>query len=274
MKFMVGLLVVLLLLFWMSSYLSTPDEPDEPRKLVEQSTNESERRAIPVKTEETKETGRTEDESDLAWPDNPLAREILIDPENRETSASYWRDAGVGDWVRFLTHEKKLCIYEVVRRKGDRLEIEAKHFELSGECTDDQPDMRESSIEEDDRRWRNILLTSPGYGGVRDVQEWKLFNTERILNCEHYFLDNPKGDKIENLWCREIRCGGYVFMRRGTKTYILLVDYGDAGSPPKWEHLEPKELLNYWYRYNRFLFEKHAPQEDPPEGEPPEPPEE
>lgn len=199
--------------------------------------------------------------------------QILVDPEDTSQKLSYWRDAKVGDWVRFLTHNKKIALFEVTERKEDKIRFIAKHYKLSGEETpEDKPDIREVDIEHDDRIMRDTLRLNPFV--ERSTLQWKLFNSDKVLMCEHHFVPNPMtGEDNENLWCREIRCGGYVFMRRGNTSVLLLVDYGDAANPLKWNYLKPAELLRYWHENNKFTHETPVPQEDPSESTSPEPPE-
>jgi hypothetical protein len=108
---------------------------------------------------------------------------------------------------------------------------------------------------------------------VRTIYDWQLFNSDKVLHCERRTVDNPTGENNESCYAWDVRCGGYVFQRRGNNTYVLLIDYGDARNGPKWEHLKPAELLKYWYKWNRFIGEEEIPQEDPARGEPPEKPE-
>ena len=209
---------------------------------------------------------------DRLWPDHPLARKLLIDPEDTSVVFSYWRDSKVGDWVRFLTHEQKIALFTVTNRDGQKVTIEAKHFELNGkEVPKKEPDIRPVDLEKDDQIMRGTLVGIPFL--VRTIYEWRLFNSDEVLNCERRTVDNPMGENNETCYAWDVRCGGYVFQRRGNNTYVLLVDYGDAEKAPKWEHLKPSELLKYWYKLNRFLDEKVVSQEDSPEGESPESPE-
>jgi hypothetical protein len=207
------------------------------------------------------------------WPNHPKAREILPDPEDESIIYSYWRDAQVGDWVRFLTHQQKIALFTVIGREDSKLRIEAKHFELDGrEVPKDKPDIRSVKLDEDQMITRNSLLQNPFV--VRTVYEWDLFNTDRMLYCERRTVDNPTGEDNETCYSWKIRCGGYVFQRRGNNLVVLLIDYGEAENPPKWGVHKASALLKYWYEFNRFLDQPVVAQEDPEDGELPEKPEE
>lgn len=206
------------------------------------------------------------------WPNDPRSKEVLLDPENNKVTYSYWRDAKVGDWVRFLTYLQKLCIYEVIEREGANLKYQVRHFELTGEeIPKKEPDIRKVDIAQDDKDTRGTLIGIPFL--VRTIYDWPHYKSSKILLCERRNVDNPTGENNETCSCREIRCGGYVFQRRGNTTVVRLIDFGDAANPPKWDHLKPVELLNYWHKLNKFIDDPYIPQEDSPEGELPEMPE-
>lgn len=211
-------------------------------------------------------------QSNRLWPDDPRAREVLIDPHDESTVASYWHNAKVGDWVLFLTWEKKLAMYTVAERDGMKLKYQARHFERDGtETSAAEPDIRSVDIQKDDEITRssliqNILIT-------RTVYDRKLYNSDKVLVCERRYVPNPSGENNETLWSREVRCGGYVFQRRGSTAVVTLIDYGDAQHLPKWDSLKPAELLRYWHENDKFIFEELVVQDDDPRGEPPEMPE-
>ncbi len=212
--------------------------------------------------------------SSRIWPDDPRARDVLPDPYDDTKKYSYWRDAKVGDWVRFLTHQQKLATYTVTERKGSKIKFQARHFGLDGkEESKEKPDIREQDVDKDNEIMRNSLLQNQFV--MRFVYDWLLYKSDKVLTCERHFVPNPlTGEDNESCWSFDVPCGGFVFKRRGRTTYVVVIDYGDAEHPPKWDHLKPAELLKYWYQHNCFLDEEIVSQEDPPEGEPPEPPEE
>ncbi len=188
-----------------------------------------------------------------------LRAQILLDPADMSQKLSYWRDAKVGDWVRFLTHRADIAVFEVIRRDGKKVTFEFRLFELNGTRVEEEPDIREVNIEKDDEIMRAVLIQNPFV--QRSVSQMKSFRSDRPLNCERHFVDNPRGENNETLWCRKIRCGGFVFMRRGNAAIVTLIDYGDAANPPRWHNLRPAELLKYWHKNNRFTHEKPAGQE-------------
>jgi len=200
----------------------------------------------------------------------PGAAGILADPNGAELISS-WRDAKVGDWVRFLTHNRKIALFEVTERVGMKLKVVARHFELDGTEIVHPPDIRPIDIKDDDKIRRQSLIQNPFI--KRSAGEWKMFGSGRALKGEMHRVDNPSGDNNVSLSCRAVRCGGYTYDRRGRNPYVILVDFGDAENPPKWKHLKPAELLRFWYE-RRPWPEPPIPQGDPPEGEPAEPPEE
>jgi hypothetical protein len=215
--------------------------------------------------------GDPEEEESRIMPKDPYG--ILIDPEDTTQTFSYWRDAKVGDWVRFLTHQQKIAVFTVVERNGNKLKYQATHFELNGkEIPSEQPDLREVDIEGDEQVMRSSLIMN--YFVTRRIYDWELYNTSKILHCERRTVDNPTGENNETCYAWEVRCGGYVYQRRGRSLVVLMVDYGDVENPPKWGHLDAADLLKYWYKFDRFLYEPIISQADPPEGEFPEPPEE
>jgi len=95
----------------------------------------------------------------------------------------------------------------------------------------------------------------------------------RKLGCErHIVVTADRGEESETLMCPGVRAGGIVFMRRSVTTYYILLDFGDSSRRPrlKWDSRIIKELRE---RYDRPFGLEPSLQEDPPEGEPPEPPE-
>ena len=95
----------------------------------------------------------------------------------------------------------------------------------------------------------------------------------RRLSCTRLLVVTAdRGEEAETLMCSEVRAGGIVFMRRGVTTYYILLDFGAADKKPslKWNPGTVKELRE---RYDRSFSQEPSLQEDPPEGEPPEPPE-
>jgi hypothetical protein len=95
----------------------------------------------------------------------------------------------------------------------------------------------------------------------------------RKLDCDrHVVVTADRGEESETLICSEVRAGGIVFMRRSVTTYYILLDFGNSSRKPelKWDSQIIKELIE---RYDRSFSQELSLQEDPPEGEPPEPPE-
>lgn len=203
----------------------------------------------------------------------PDPKSILLDPNDMSQKLSYWRDAKEGDWVRFLNWRKNLIIYKVLKRDGDVVKLGVKEYTRAGkEIPEEEPDIRQVDIKQDDEIMRNSATQNPFV--ERSVFKWKLYESNKVLHCERHYVPNPMTEEHnEVLWSRDIRCGGFVFMRRGDNSYVIMVDYGDKEHQPKWDHLKPADLLKYWQNNDRFTFEKLTPQKDPPGGEPPEKPE-
>ncbi len=222
---------------------------------------------------EPEEEGDTRIPFDRIWPNDPRAREFLLDPEDNSFTYSYWKDAKVGDWVRFMNHRQNVILYKVIKREGDKIQFTVIEFKRSGEeIPEEKLDVREAGITKDNEIKRGSLLNNPY--NVRTIWEWELYGSDKIMLCERRNVANPRGDDKETCYNWDVRCGGYVFQRSGRTLVILMVDYGDAEHPPKWGHLKDAELLKYWYKFDRFLDEKVISQEDPEEGEDPEKPEE
>jgi hypothetical protein len=193
----------------------------------------------------------------------PDPKSILLDPNDMSQQLSYWGDTKEGDWVRFLNWKKDLIIYKVVKRDGDTIKLEVKQYTREGkEIPEEEPDIRQLDVAQDDRIMRDSLNMNPYI--ERSVSKWQLYGSAKTLHCERHWVPNPMtGDNNETLRSRDVRCGGLVFMRRGNTTYVILVDYGDAQHPPKWDNLKPAELLKYWQKHDRFLNEKPDSQNDP-----------
>ncbi len=209
------------------------------------------------------------------WPDHPLAKKVLTDPYDESKSSSYWINAKVGDWVRFLNWQKNIIIYTVLTREGNKLSISVKQYKRDGEEipeTSGEEDVRKIDIEADSRLNRNSALQNPHV--ERYVYEWPLYKTDKTFYCERRWVPNPMtGENNDTCRSWEVRCGGLIYQRRGNTTYVTLIDYGDVEHPPKWEHLDPDDMFKYWYKYDRFLHQKPVSQEDPGRGEEPEMPE-
>ncbi len=203
----------------------------------------------------------------------PDPKSILLDPNNMMQKLSYWRDTKEGDWVRFLNWQKNLIVYKVVKRDGDTIKLEVKQYTRAGkEIPEEEPDIRQLDVAQDDKLMRDSLKFNPLV--ERSVSKWKRYGDGKTLHCERRYVPNPMTEENnETLHSRDIRCGGFVFMRRGKTTLVVLVDYGDKEHQPKWDNLKPAELLKYWHQNDRFTFEKLKSQNDPPGGEPPEKPE-
>lgn len=223
--------------------------------------------------ETSKAAPEIKDDRDRLWPDHPKAREILTDPNDDSKSSSYWINAKMGDWVRFLNWRKNIIIYRVVKREGNNIEFSVKEYKRSGEeIPEEQEDIRKTNIEEDSKLMKSSAIQNRYV--ERYVYEWPVYNTDKTLYCERRWVPNPMtGENNDTCRAWEVRCGGLVYQRRGNNTYVILIDYGDAEHPPKWDHLDPADMFKYWHRYDRFLHQKFIPQEDPDRGEEPEMPE-
>ena len=216
---------------------------------------------------------------DRLWPDHPMARKILTDPNDDSKSSSYWINAKVGDWVRFLNWQKNLIIFEVLSREGNKLKFIVKQYKRTGEEIpnidedgNEKEDIRDIDIEGDSKLMKSSAIQNRFV--ERYIYEWPLYNTDKILYCERRWVPNPMtGENNDTCRSWDIRCGGLVYQRRGNTTYVTLIDYGDAENPPKWDHLDSADMFKYWHKYDRFLHQKFIPQEDPDRGEEPEMPE-
>jgi hypothetical protein len=201
----------------------------------------------------------------------PVNQPVVPANPNAAQIRSYWSDAEVGDWVRFMTHNQKIALFEIVQRDGDNIAFEARHFELSGkEIPRQEPDIRKIDVQEDEKIQQAVLVQNPFV--VRSVNEWKLYKSNRTLKGDMHQVDNPTGENNRSLSCRDVRCGSHTYQRRGQTPYVILVDYGDTGNPPMWDRINPADLLKYWHEKKDWP-NKPKPQEDPFGGEPPEPPE-
>lgn len=257
------------------------DEPkDEERKAEQAGMGRSEREE-PGEEGEQEGDGDEDDkppverksEEERLWPDHPLARKILTDPNDTEKPSSYWANAKEGDWVRFLNWQKNVIIYRVTKREGNMLKMSVKQYERNGkEMAEETEDVRDINIEEDDKVMRNSAIQNPFV--ERYVYEWPLYNSDKILYCERRWVPNHiTGDNNDTCRSWDVRCGGFVFQRRGNTTYVVIIDHGDAEHPPKWDHLDSADMFKYWHKYDRFLHQPFITQEDPERGEQPERPE-
>lgn len=209
---------------------------------------------------------------DRVWPNDPRARQILPDPNNNDVVFSYWKNAVVGDWLLFMTHQRKLALFTVSKNDGKKVEWKTRYFELDGtETTGSEQAPRSVDLAGDDQVMRGSVIQNPFC--VRTVYEWKLYKSDKTLLCERHTVDNPRGENNETCWCWDVRCYGVVFNKRGSNLVILLIRYGDAKTKLNLEEFKASELLRYWYENNRFRDDPFVSQEDPPEGEMPEKPE-
>jgi len=249
-----------------------PDKPIQP-EVAQKPTPEPEGEVKP-EPEPVREEKQEPELKPAPKPEpDPYPAGILLDPNDMSQKLSYWRDTKAGDWVRFLNWQKNLIIYKVLKRDGDIVKLEVKQYTRGGkEIPEEQPDIRDVNVESDDKVMRGSLILNPLV--ERSVFKWKHYGDGKTLNCERRYVPNPMtGENNETLRSWDIRCGGFVFQRRGKTTYVIMVDYGDAEHPPKWDNLKPADLLKYWQENDKFTFEKLDPQKDPPGGEPPEKPE-
>jgi hypothetical protein len=206
---------------------------------------------------------------------------ILIDPNDKTKNMSYWRDAQVGDWVRFINHVGAIVVFTVVERDGSNLKFEAKLFSGDGKEVsmdkkgtviakppDAPPDIRLVDIEKDDAEARLLLKTNP-FIKVRNVVDWKVLMSDKVIHCEHRFTEKPDWTN-ETLYSRDVRAGGCVFARSNNDTYVLLLDRGDKNNLPKWDIWTADDLKEWRFRWSRFLHQEFVENEDPQEPEPPE----
>ena len=171
-----------------------PERPPETTATVKHpadtSTPEREK-PKPAKKEETPEIveppEKVSEQEDHLWPNIALAREVLTDPCDETKSCSYWANAREGDWVRFLNWSKNLIIYTVLKHEDKKIEFSVKEYTRDGkEIPSKHNNTRELNVEEDDIIMRSGLHS--GGSVLRYVAQWKLYKSNRILNCERRWV--------------------------------------------------------------------------------------
>jgi hypothetical protein len=174
-----------------------------------------------------------------------------------------WNDARPGDWVQFLNVHGGVVMMTVLSVDESGVDLRVENFTREGEP--DSTDTRRVDTTE--------YFTPPRRTPFSPVEVTYDLPAGGKLECLQYFaMERGKGKSAETVMCPGVRAGGIVFMRRGTATYYILLDYGDAGRKPRgsWDGAV---LTGLRTRYNRDFDEEPVLEEDPPEGEPPEPPE-
>jgi hypothetical protein len=207
-------------------------------------------------------------------------RGILIDPDDTTQKMSYWRDAKVGDWVRFLNHAGVIGMRTVIsRREGSEVICEFRLFDGTGKEVDmdarghviprdpnAKPEVKPVDVEKDDIIERGALKGNPV---VRSVVDWKVYKSDKVIQCERRFTQGEERTN-DTVRSRDVRAGGWVFIRTGSQTIITLLDWGDKDNPPKWNLWTDDELKNWKLRWDRPWDEEVVGDEDPQEPEPPE----
>ena len=175
-----------------------------------------------------------------------------------------WHDARPGDWVQFLNIHGGIVVFTVLSVDESGVDMRVENYTPGGK------------LESSDRR----RVDTTEYFVPRRTDRFSPVEVEfelpaggRTLNCDRYLVvTRERGEIAETLMCPEVRAGGIVFIRRSISTYYVLLDFGDSKRKPEleWDSRIVKELRE---RYDRPFGEDVPLQEDPPEGEPPEPPE-
>lgn len=187
-----------------------------------------------------------------------------VPKEPRKGLVGNWHDSQTGDWVQFVNVHGGIVVFTVLGVDQTGADLRVDNYTLDG--------TREST----DRR----RVDTTEYFVPRRVQRFSPVEVRfelpadgHTLTCDrHLVIARNQGEIAETLMCPEVRAGGIVFMRRGARTYFVLLDFGGIGTRPrkKWDPAFIRELCT---RYDRPFGEDVPLQEDPPEGEPPEPPE-
>jgi hypothetical protein len=174
-----------------------------------------------------------------------------------------WRDARPGDWVQFLNVHGNVVVMTVISVDARGVDLRMDSFTREGKP--DSTDTRRVDTTE--------YFTPPRKTPFSPVEVGYDLPAGGRLECLQYFaMERGKGKSAETVMCPEVRAGGIVFMRKGASTYYILLDFGDAGRKPRgdWDRAVLTALRT---RYEQSYGEEPELEEDPPEGEPPEPPE-
>ena len=174
-----------------------------------------------------------------------------------------WSDARPGDWVQFLNVHGNVVVMTVVSVDKRGVDLRVQSFMRDGEP--DSTDTRRVDTTE--------YFTPPRKTPFSPVAVTYDLPAGGKLDCLQYLaMERGKGNSAETVMCPGIRAGGIAFMRRGATTYYILLDYGAADRKPR-ERWDGAVLTALRSRYNQPYGEEPVLEEDPPEGEPPEPPE-
>ncbi|MCX7703815.1 MAG: hypothetical protein N2234_06930, partial [Planctomycetota bacterium] len=110
--------------------------------------------------------------------------------------------------------------------------------------------------------------------------EFVVPETKEKLLCIIRDSQKGEGEHAQTLYSTKVRCGGMLYTRvrpQGSSTattYVVLLDYGDKNK--SWEKSiapGPEKVTKLFMMWDRYYDEKFEGEEDPEEGEPPEPPE-
>lgn len=184
--------------------------------------------------------------------------------EARKGLVGIWHDAVVGDWVQFLSVRGTVVVFTVSSVDEEGVDLRVENYQPDG-----------TPVSTDTRRVDTTeYFVPPKMDRFSPVEvTYELPATGRALLCDRYVITTQeRGEVSETVMCPEIRAGGIVFMRRSVTTYYVLLDFGDRNAGPRktWDSRFVKELQT---RYGRAFGENAPLEEDPPGGEPPEPPE-
>jgi|GEM_PF-3432719 len=255
-----------------------PPKPSKEKLSGETATGEQpEKRTIEG---EEKEPSKTDKEIEQQPADAASAAEAFKQ-KVIDNYKSYWADAQEGDWVIYVTHLKQMALFRVIEVKeknGEKLvRIRKQWFYPDGKETPpakgDEPEPEPIDVNKD--KEDGIRSISSPHVTVMEAQ-FIVPTTKEKLDC---ILNDAKGleDKhAQSLYSSKVRCGGIVYTRISppATTYIVLWDYGDKNKD--WRNsIAPgiEKASAHLMQWDRFYDEKFEGEEDPPEGEPPEPPE-
>lgn len=174
-----------------------------------------------------------------------------------------WNDARPGDWVQFLNVHGGVVVMTVLSVDEGGVNLRVDNFARNGEL--DSTDTRRVDTTE--------YFTPPRRTPFSPVEVAYDLPAGGTLQCLQYLaMERGKGTSAETIMCQQVRAGGIVFMRRSATTYYILLDFGGSDRKPRaaWDGAALTALRS---RYNQPFDEQPVVERDPPEGEPPEPPE-
>lgn len=249
--------------------------------------------AVAKKEEKTTESKEQEDESEKEpiKDDEKTAEEEVVEPTEDDkmlsfkekiikNHRSFWADAEVGDWVLYVTHNRQLALWTVIEVKKENgrkiVRFHKRWFYADGKEIPPTPDDKpypdpidvDKQTEDDRRSWSMPFVT------MKEV-DFVVPATGEKLKC--LLTESMREERrSQNVYSRKIRCGGTVLTRLTlggpAVTYVVLWDYGDKNRKPNLS-LGIKKVTAHYMRYNVWWGEIAEGEEDPPGGEPPEPPE-